>query len=87
MLWVLKSAKMSICEGIKAMPIYYFSRNACTCKACAACLLQVEGTVAGGVLICRQVLNNEECLETGVYINSVISKKDNTASNICGQYT
>ena len=30
MLWVLKSVKLPICEGIEATPSYYFSTNACT---------------------------------------------------------
>ena len=36
MLWVLKSAKVPICEGIEATPIYYFGTNASTRIACAA---------------------------------------------------
>ena len=29
-LWVLIGAKVPICEGIEATPIYYFDTNACT---------------------------------------------------------
>ena len=32
-LWVVKSVKVLICEGIEATPIYYLGTNACTCIA------------------------------------------------------
>ena len=30
-LWVLKDAKVPICEGIEVTPSYYLGTNACTC--------------------------------------------------------
>ena len=33
---MLESAKVAICEGIEATPIYYFGTNACTCIALIA---------------------------------------------------
>ena len=48
-LWVLESAKVRICEGIEATPIYSFGTNACTCIA----LIANERTVVVWVLNCR----------------------------------